>query len=109
MFWLLGQALASGSPVGAVVGYLAFINLLLGGFNLLPGFPLDGGRVLRSLVWGATGNVQRATQVASYAGQAVGWLLIVWLRAAARRRFPRRSVDRFYRLVLEQCRRIDAP
>ena len=78
VFWLLGQALPSASPVGAVVGYLAFINLLLGGFNLLPGFPLDGGRVLRSLVWGATGNLRRATAVASYAGQAVGWLLIVW-------------------------------
>jgi len=78
MFWLLGQALPSANPVDAVVGYLAFINLLLGGFNLLPGFPLDGGRVLRSLVWGATGNLQRATAVASYVGQAVGWLLIVW-------------------------------
>jgi Zn-dependent protease/CBS domain-containing protein len=78
IFWAFGQALPSASPIGAVVGYLAFINLLLGGFNLVPGFPLDGGRVLRSLVWGATGNLQRATEVASYAGQAVGWLLIVW-------------------------------
>jgi Zn-dependent protease/CBS domain-containing protein len=78
IFWLLGRALPSANPVAAVLGYLAFINLLLGGFNLLPGFPLDGGRVLRSLVWGATGNLPRATAVASYAGQAVGWLLIVW-------------------------------
>jgi Zn-dependent protease/CBS domain-containing protein len=78
IFWSVGQTMPSVSPVGAVVGYLAFINLLLGGFNLVPGFPLDGGRVLRSLVWGATGNLQRATEVASYAGQAVGWLLIVW-------------------------------
>jgi len=55
IFWALGQTLPSASPVGAMLGYLAFINLLLGGFNLVPGFPLDGGRVLRSLVWGATG------------------------------------------------------
>lgn len=78
VFWLLGQTLPSTGPLGAVVGYLAFINLLLGGFNLVPGFPLDGGRVLRSLVWGATGDLQRATLVASYAGQAFGWLLILW-------------------------------
>src|SRR5579859_6465258 len=78
IFWAVSQTLPSASPAGALVGYLAFINLLLGGFNLVPGFPLDGGRVLRSLVWGATGSLQRATEVASYAGQAVGWLLIVW-------------------------------
>jgi Zn-dependent protease/CBS domain-containing protein len=78
IFWAVGLMLPAASPVGAVVGYLAFINLLLGGFNLVPGFPLDGGRVLRSLVWATTGNLPRATQVASYAGQAVGWLLILW-------------------------------
>src|SRR6266496_257782 len=77
VFWLLGQSLSPSSPIGAVLGYLAFVNLLLGGFNLVPGFPLDGGRVLRSLVWAATGNMRRATLVASYAGQAVGWLLII--------------------------------
>jgi Zn-dependent protease len=78
VFWLLGQAIPARSPAGAVAGYLAFVNLLLGGFNLVPGFPLDGGRVLRSLIWGATGSLRRATLVASYVGQAVGWLLIVW-------------------------------
>jgi Zn-dependent protease len=59
----------------AVVGPIASLVLI-------PGFPLDGGRVLRSLVWAASGNLPRATQVASYAGQAVGWLLI--LRGFAR-------------------------
>jgi membrane-associated protease RseP (regulator of RpoE activity) len=43
VFWLLGQSLSASSPIGAVLGYLAYINLLLGGFNLIPGFPLDGG------------------------------------------------------------------
>jgi Zn-dependent protease/CBS domain-containing protein len=78
IFWLLGQGLPATSALGALLGYLAFVNLLLGAFNLVPGFPLDGGRVLRSLVWGATGNLRRATVVASYAGQIFGWLLIFW-------------------------------
>jgi Zn-dependent protease/CBS domain-containing protein len=78
IFWLLGQAIPARTPAGAIAGYLAFVNLLLGGFNLVPGFPLDGGRVLRSLIWGATGSLRRATLVASYIGQAFGWLLIIW-------------------------------
>src|SRR5258707_15690149 len=57
-------------------GYLAWVNLLLAGFNLVPGFPLDGGRLLRSVVWRATGSFRRATRIASLAGQAVGWLLV---------------------------------
>jgi Zn-dependent protease/predicted transcriptional regulator len=78
LFWLLMQVLPALSPAGAVVGYLAFTNLLLGAFNLIPGFPLDGGRIFRSIVWGATGSLRRGTQVASYTGQAFGWLLIIW-------------------------------
>jgi CBS domain-containing protein len=57
-------------------GYLAWVNLLLAGFNLIPGFPLDGGRLLRSIVWRATGSFRRATRIASLGGQAVGWLLV---------------------------------
>jgi Zn-dependent protease/CBS domain-containing protein len=78
IFWLISQTLPGDSPLAALFSYLGFVNLLLGVFNLVPGFPLDGGRVLRSLVWGATGDMQRATLVAAYAGQAFGWLLIVW-------------------------------
>jgi Zn-dependent protease/predicted transcriptional regulator len=78
IFWLLGQTVPARSAASAVAGYLAFINLLLGGFNLVPGFPLDGGRVLRSVIWGATGSLRRATLVASYIGQVFGWLLILW-------------------------------
>jgi Zn-dependent protease/predicted transcriptional regulator len=77
--WLLIQLLSPGnSPLGAVLGYLAFINLLLGAFNLVPGFPLDGGRVLRSIIWGVTGSLRRATQIASFVGQGCGFLLIFW-------------------------------
>jgi Zn-dependent protease/CBS domain-containing protein len=76
--WILAQALPAANPLGSVLSYLAFINLLLALFNLIPGLPLDGGRVLQSFVWGATGDKRRATVIAGYAGQAVGWLLILW-------------------------------
>jgi Zn-dependent protease/predicted transcriptional regulator len=71
----LGRDVLS-SPLVGTLGYLAWTNLLLAGFNLLPGFPLDGGRLLRSAIWKATGSLGRATRVASVAGQAVGWLLV---------------------------------
>jgi Zn-dependent protease/CBS domain-containing protein len=61
-----------------VLGYLAAINALVLVFNLVPAFPLDGGRVLRSLLWAATGNVRRATYWASLAGRAFAWFLIGW-------------------------------
>ena len=79
IFWAVGQALPSDrSPIGGILGYLAMINLLLGLFNLLPGFPLDGGRVFRSIVWGITGSLRRATNIASVVGQGIGFLLIFW-------------------------------
>jgi Zn-dependent protease/CBS domain-containing protein len=62
--------------VTAVIGYLAVINLFLGAFNLIPGFPLDGGRVLRSIIWGSTGDLAKATNIAGIVGQAFGWILI---------------------------------
>lgn len=63
-------------PVAGAFRYLGVVNLILALFNLLPGFPLDGGRVLRSAVWRATNSLSRATRVASIAGQTVGYLLI---------------------------------
>jgi Zn-dependent protease/CBS domain-containing protein len=63
-------------PVAAVVSYLAVVNALLAVFNLIPGFPLDGGRVLRSVIWGATQNFRRASQIAAGAGQIVAFLFI---------------------------------
>ncbi len=62
----------------ALFGYLAIVNALLGAFNLIPGFPLDGGRVLRSIAWGLTGSLRRATEIAVGAGQIVGGLFILW-------------------------------
>jgi len=64
------------SPViVAPLGYLATTNLAIGGFNLLPGFPLDGGRVFRSLVWQKTGDLRKATRAASVSGQVIAVLV----------------------------------
>jgi CBS domain-containing protein len=59
-----------------VLGYLASINLLLAIFNLIPGFPLDGGRVFRSIVWAITGSMGRATRIATRVGEIVGYVFI---------------------------------
>jgi Zn-dependent protease len=67
-----------GSAADAVLSYLAIVNGLLGVFNLIPGFPLDGGRVLRSIVWQATGSLRRATEVAGAAGTIVAYGFLVW-------------------------------
>jgi len=56
--------------------YLTIINIILGIFNMLPGFPLDGGRVLRSIIWKVTDNLRRATYIASTAGRIIGFLII---------------------------------
>jgi Zn-dependent protease/predicted transcriptional regulator len=64
------------APLGAAAGYLALINLILGVFNLLPGFPMDGGRVFRSIVWKVTGNLKKATRAATVSGQGFAFLLI---------------------------------
>jgi Zn-dependent protease len=64
------------APLAGTLGYLAWTNLVLARFNLVPGFPLDGGRLLRSAIWKATGSLARATRIASAAGQGVGWLLV---------------------------------
>lgn len=71
----IGTANSTTAPY-AIIFYLFYANLLLGIFNLLPGFPLDGGRVLRSIIWGSTGDLKRATNVAATVGQVFGWLFI---------------------------------
>ncbi len=60
----------------AFLGYLAWINIAVLIFNMVPAFPLDGGRVLRSALWAGTGNLRRATWWASLLGQGFAWLLI---------------------------------
>ncbi len=61
----------------AIFLYLAGANIILVIFNLVPGYPLDGGRMLRSILWGMTGNVQMATRVAATLGVGIGYLCII--------------------------------
>jgi Zn-dependent protease/CBS domain-containing protein len=65
-------------PANALLGYLAIVNLMLALFNILPGFPLDGGRVLRAVLWGSTGSMVKGTRWATYVGQAVAFAFIGW-------------------------------
>jgi Zn-dependent protease/CBS domain-containing protein len=65
------------SVSAALFAYLAFINFLILVFNMVPGFPLDGGRVLRSIIWHFTGNVTKATYVTSRIGKAFAIVLIL--------------------------------
>jgi len=73
IWWLMGPA---NPPLGALAWWLLRINVLLALFNLIPGFPLDGGRVFRSLVWQLTGNYRLATQWATFLGQGIAFLFI---------------------------------
>jgi Zn-dependent protease/CBS domain-containing protein len=72
----------SNSPLEGILFYLAVTNVLLGLFNLIPGFPLDGGRVLHSIIWKITGSMRQATRVATITGQVIAYLFIfggIWL------------------------------
>ncbi|MBI3969326.1 MAG: site-2 protease family protein [Chloroflexi bacterium] len=77
LFWLAGSLVgARFEGVTAIAGYLTYINVALALFNLVPGFPLDGGRILRSIVWAINHNFLQATRIASLVGQGVAHLFI---------------------------------
>lgn len=69
-------ALAGLGPLPTLLMWLGSINVLVGVFNLIPGFPLDGGRILRAVIWAATKDMRRATLYASVVGQIVGWSFV---------------------------------
>jgi len=81
LFYFLEPLFGNFTPALAVAKYLALINGILGLFNLVPGFPLDGGRVFRAIVWGVNKNFRRATLIAANSGRFFGFLFIfvgVW-------------------------------
>ncbi len=67
---------AGAGPVAAVLGYLAAVNVLVLAFNLLPGFPLDGGRIARAIAWKVTGDRGRATRFAAALGRGFSYLMM---------------------------------
>jgi Zn-dependent protease/predicted transcriptional regulator len=78
LFGLTGVATLIGAPaiLLAPMAYLSYVNIIVGAFNLLPGFPMDGGRVVRAIFWKTTGDLLKATRWASRMGQALGYLMI---------------------------------
>jgi len=79
IFWGLTYTVGNKeSQFAAVLSYLTIVNLVVAIFNLIPGFPLDGGRVLRSIIWGTTKNLSKATNIAATAGIVFGWVLIAF-------------------------------
>lgn len=119
--WWLGGTAGWPAPLTVGLGYLWALNLVLAVFNMLPGFPMDGGRVLRAVLWKATGDVTRATRWAARVGvwmalilMAVGvWLLVagdviggIWLvliglfiRHAARTSYRHHMIGRLQELA----------
>src|SRR5688500_4539754 len=72
-----GMNLTPGNPPMAVLVWLGYINFMLAAFNMIPGFPMDGGRVLRAAIWSITGNADRATRTAARIGQGVALFFLM--------------------------------
>jgi Zn-dependent protease len=78
LFALLAVVFSAIAPAQALLKYLAFINLTLGAFNLIPGYPLDGGSVLMAIIWGITHRRHWGVVAATFIGSLVANLLILW-------------------------------
>jgi Zn-dependent protease/predicted transcriptional regulator len=77
VFLLIYILTPSTSPVQTISYWMSLLNFILGAFNLIPGFPMDGGRVLRSIIWGASKNFDKASRIASRSGQLIAYLMII--------------------------------
>ena len=77
LFTVINTFTAINGPLAAIIQLLAYINLALALFNLIPGLPLDGGNILKSIVWKITNNPYKGIIFASRVGQAFGWLAII--------------------------------
>jgi Zn-dependent protease/predicted transcriptional regulator len=78
VFWLLLRLFPQSEMLGALAFWLAWVNFGLATFNLVPGFPLDGGRIFRALVWGLTHSYERATRLAARSGRLIAYAMIVF-------------------------------
>jgi len=77
-FYALASIVTGIQPLFGLAKYLAYINLAVAAFNLIPGFPLDGGRVLRAIIWAVTKNLRRATIIAANVGRFFGlWFILL--------------------------------
>jgi CBS domain-containing protein len=74
--WGWKQGMEAQTPVAAVLLWLGYINFMLALFNMIPGYPLDGGRVLRAVIWWTNKNAVRATELAARVGQVIAFLFI---------------------------------
>jgi Zn-dependent protease/predicted transcriptional regulator len=78
IFWLLLRLFPQNEMLAALAFWLAWVNFGLATFNLVPGFPLDGGRIFRALVWGVTHSYERATRLAASSGRLIAYAMIVF-------------------------------
>lgn len=82
LLFMAGASLGVSPAVLAVLQYIAVLNVILAVFNMLPGFPLDGGRVLRAVIWKSTGDATKATRWAAGVGRLMGYALValgIWM------------------------------
>jgi Zn-dependent protease len=73
----MNELMSKMTPLTTMLMWLGSTNIILGVFNMIPGFPLDGGRVLRSLLWVITEDLRKATRWSSWVGQGIGWIMII--------------------------------
>ena len=79
LFWLALLPVSDfRTPLNGILVYLAVVNLVLALFNLVPAYPMDGGRIFRSIVWGISGNLRLATTISAWGGQLFGIAFAFW-------------------------------